>query len=168
MFDNCEQPSKTKLMTIGYEGSEIDDFVATLKVAGVSTLVDVRELPLSRKKGFSKNRLRERLEDEGIEYIHVRPLGDPKPGRDAARAGRFDEFVKIFNTHMSGDAAQQAIEDVIPVVKSGGACLLCFERCHSQCHRSIVADAIASRVNIELMHIGVKKGIGRQNSTAVG
>jgi hypothetical protein len=50
---------------------------------------------LSRKKGFSKTALRERLEAEGIAYFHFVELGDPKPGRDAARAGRFAEFKKV-------------------------------------------------------------------------
>jgi uncharacterized protein (DUF488 family) len=45
----------TTLYTIGYEGTDIDRFVATLKAVGVQLLADVRALPLSRKRGFSKN-----------------------------------------------------------------------------------------------------------------
>ena len=47
----------TELATIGYEGSAIEDFIATLKLANIEILLDVREIPLSRKKGFSKNAL---------------------------------------------------------------------------------------------------------------
>ncbi len=46
-----------KLFTIGYEGAQLADFLATLACHRVSVVVDVRELPLSRRKGFSKNRL---------------------------------------------------------------------------------------------------------------
>src|SRR5690606_21613376 len=76
--------------TIGYEGTDIDRFVATLKAVGVRRLADVRAVALSRKKGFSKKSLAARLEAEDIEYLHFQALGDPKPGREAARAGQYD------------------------------------------------------------------------------
>ena len=78
--------------TIGYEGADLFDFLATLKHAEVSLLVDIRELPASRRKGFSKNALQENLESVGIQYIHLRDLGDPKEGRLAARTGNFKDF----------------------------------------------------------------------------
>jgi hypothetical protein len=71
--------------TIGYEGTDIDRVVATLRTVGVTMLADVRAVAVSRKKGFSKNGLRERLEAEGNTYVHLVELGDPKLGRDAAR-----------------------------------------------------------------------------------
>ena len=43
------------LFTLGYEGLTIDAFIARRQTAQVKTAVDVRELPLSRKKGFSKS-----------------------------------------------------------------------------------------------------------------
>ena len=85
----------TTLATIGYEGSSLEDFVATLLAANINTLVDVREVPVSRRKGFSKNALREVLEDAGLTYVHLIGLGDPKEGRDAAREGRSDDFLKL-------------------------------------------------------------------------
>ena len=76
----------TTVYTLGYEGTDIDKVVATLQAVGVKVLADVRAVALSRKKGFSKNALRTRLEAEGIAYVHLVELGDPKPGREAARA----------------------------------------------------------------------------------
>lgn len=163
MFDQVGGGVKARLMTIGYEGANIDDFIATLQASNVTTLVDVRELPLSRKKGFSKNKLREQLEASGIAYLHVKQLGDPKPGRLAARAGNMNEFRRIFGDHIKLDATREALQQVVPVIEAGGACLLCFERCHSDCHRSIVADELAKLANFELAHIGVKQGIAKQH-----
>lgn len=40
--------------TIGYEGSRVEDFLRVLKQAGIETLIDVRDLPLSRKRGFKE------------------------------------------------------------------------------------------------------------------
>ncbi len=70
-----------KLHTIGYEGVELVDFLRRLAAAKVKVIVDVRELPLSRKRGFSKTALRAALESHGIDYIHMSALGCPKPIR---------------------------------------------------------------------------------------
>jgi uncharacterized protein (DUF488 family) len=78
--------SMKSLMTIGYEASQPDLFDATLLRRGVEVLVDVRAVALSRRRGFSKRALAERLEQQGISYLHLSNLGDPKPGRDAARS----------------------------------------------------------------------------------
>jgi uncharacterized protein (DUF488 family) len=99
----------TTLYTIGYEGTDIDRFVATLKAVGVQLLADVRALPLSRKRGFSKNGLRVRIEEAGMEYVHLGALGDPKKGRDAARAGRFDQFREIYNKHLAQTEPQRTL-----------------------------------------------------------
>lgn len=163
MFDQAGDNVKTRLMTIGYEGADIADFIATLQASDVTTLIDVRELPLSRKKGFSKNKLREQLEASGMTYMHVKQLGDPKPGRMAARAGNMNEFRRIFGDHIKLDATREALQDVVPIIEAGGACLLCFERCHSDCHRSIVADELAKLADFELAHIGVTLGIAKQH-----
>lgn len=45
------------LFTIGYNGMDIDRFIAILRKAGIQHLVDIRKRPLSRKKGFSKTKL---------------------------------------------------------------------------------------------------------------
>ncbi len=132
-----------KLYTIGYEGSDIDRFVATLKEAGVEVLADVRAVACSRKRGFSKSGLRNRLAEEGIAYVHFVELGDPKPGRLAARAGRHGEFLRIYRRHFSRCAAQQALLELRKVAQSQSTCLLCFERDSAACHRSIVADELA-------------------------
>lgn len=163
MLDLSGTDNKIKLCTIGYEGANIDDFVATLKASGVTTLIDVRELPLSRKKGFSKNGLRDHLQANNIVYIHVKQLGDPKPGRLAARAGNMTEFRRIFGKHIQLDESQRALQEIVPTILQGGACLLCFERCHSDCHRAIVAKEISKIAEVELTHIGVRQGLAKQH-----
>lgn len=159
MLDDRSETATKELMTIGYEGASIDDFVATLKAANVTRLIDIRELPLSRKKGFSKHALRQAVEAAGISYEHIKSLGDPKPGRDAAKAGDFSTFRKIFSEHLSSEPAQLALDNIIPVAIEGGACLLCFERCHKECHRTMVAHEIEKRSDVSIRHIGVRHGL---------
>lgn len=142
----------TELYTIGYEGSDIDRLVATLRNLGIQVLADVRELPLSRKKGLSKNGLKERLAEEGIDYIHFRSLGDPKAGRTAARSGNYKEFEKIYLEHLSKPEAQEALFDLLKVARDRKTCMLCFERCASVCHRSYIADE-AVLAGFEVMNL---------------
>jgi uncharacterized protein (DUF488 family) len=131
--------------TIGYEGADIDRFVATLRAVGVTMLADVRAIALSRKKGFSKNGLRDRLEAEGITYVHLVELGDPKLGRDAARAGKYSEFRRIYSVHLKTADAVGALDVLDEMARQGAVCLLCFERDPATCHRTLIADRLKAR-----------------------
>ncbi len=73
------------LVTIGYEGADFADFLATLDTLGVTTLLDIRELPMSRRRGFAKTALREGLATVGIAYRHEPRLGSPKAIRHQLR-----------------------------------------------------------------------------------
>ena len=73
------------LSTIGYEGISLDAFIATLKAAKVTLLLDVRELPISRRRGFSKTALSAALSSAGIAYQHERALGAPREVRHRLR-----------------------------------------------------------------------------------
>ena len=141
--------SKT-LFTIGYEKTTPDDLVASLREAGVRTLIDVRAVAASRRAGFAKRALAERLEKAGIAYLHLRDLGTPKPGRDAARAGDTPTMRHIFDAHMETEEAQAALGDAIRIAKESAVCLLCLERDHKHCHRAIVADLMAARSGFKI------------------
>lgn len=143
---------------MGYEGATVADFIATLRHAGISLLLDVRELPQSRRPGFSKRVLSDALEASGIGYRHMRPLGDPKPGRDAARRGDMAEFRSIFGKHLERDEAQAAIKDAAYEAQRETVALMCYERAPKDCHRSIVAERIRDIVSIEIVHLGVQPG----------
>jgi uncharacterized protein (DUF488 family) len=75
------------ICTIGYEGANMPGFVTALREAGVTLVLDIRAQPISRKKGFSKHQLPAHLQEAGIAYRHLRGLGTPKAGREAARGG---------------------------------------------------------------------------------
>jgi uncharacterized protein (DUF488 family) len=142
-----------QISTIGYEGISLDTFIAALVSKGIKQVIDVRELPLSRRKGFSKTAISAALLKAGIEYIHLKSLGDPKPGRIAAREGRDAEFRHIFGRHMKTDEAQRGLALCAEHAKTKPSALLCFERCHSCCHRAIVADALRLAYGFRVQHI---------------
>jgi uncharacterized protein (DUF488 family) len=153
--------NRTTLATIGYEAADPADFIATLQQAGISRLIDVRELPISRRKGFAKKALSEALTHAGIEYVHLRGLGDPKEGREAARAGNLAKFTRVFSKHMESEIAQADLRSAVRYITQGGACLMCYERDHAGCHRSIVAKTISGMVDVAIRHLGVRHGLSR-------
>lgn len=147
------------LSTIGYERADLEDFVDTLQAAEIEVLVDIRDRAQSRRKGFSKTALSSRLADAGIRYVHYRELGDPKEGREAARAGRFKEFERIFNRVMKTKSAQDALTELEELLSDNlKICLLCYERSHSSCHRKIVAEELQGRTGFSPRHLGVQPG----------
>jgi uncharacterized protein (DUF488 family) len=151
-----------KLYTLGYESAAIDDFIATLKSMGIERIIDVREYPLSRRKGFSKNILHALLNANDIEYIHLRGLGDPKEGREAARAGDYKKFLKIFSSHMKTEQAQNDLKTAIDLSQVSTSCLLCYERSPDECHRTIVATAMVEDTGQKISPIGVPVGIAKK------
>lgn len=147
------------LSTIGYERADLEDFVDTLQTAGIEVLVDIRDRAQSRRKGFSKTALSTRLADAGIRYVHYRELGDPKEGREAARAGRLKEFERIFNRVMKTKSAQNALSELEALLSDNlKICLLCYERSHSICHRKMVAEELQERTGFSPRHLGVQPG----------
>jgi uncharacterized protein (DUF488 family) len=131
--------------TVGYEGMTIDSFVALLRAQRIVHLVDIREVALSRKKGFSKTALSAKLEAARIRYSHVRDLGCPKPIRDRYRAdGNWDRYVRSFCAYLeSQTVALGALERTL---KEGRTSIMCFEADYTRCHRSLVADRLGGAV----------------------
>ena len=67
-----------KLFLTGYEKETIDKFLKKLEEANITTIIDIREKPLSRKNGFSKYTLEKLLKAKGISYFHFQDLGSPE------------------------------------------------------------------------------------------
>ena len=133
-----------KIFTIGYEGVTQGEFLAALKGAGVARVIDVRALPLSRRPGFSKTPLKNALAEVGIDYVHLRALGTPPEGREAARKGRHDELKRIYAGQLELPEAIVAGAQMRELAAEKPSALLCFERAPEGCHRSLLLKAIAA------------------------
>jgi uncharacterized protein (DUF488 family) len=133
-----------KIFTIGYEGATQPDFIAALEAAGVKRVIDVRALPLSRRPGFSKTPLRTALGEHGIDYVHLKALGTPPEGREAARKGRHAELEQIYAGQLELPEAIVAAAAMRELAAERPSALLCFERDPGVCHRSLLLDAVAS------------------------
>lgn len=143
------------LHTVGYEGTTVAAVLEALGRANVALLIDVRAVAASRKPGFSKRQLAAALDAAGISYLHLQQLGTPKPGRVAVRAGHPERMVPIFRAHMRGDRPQAELAQAIGLARGHRACLLCFERDHARCHRTLVAEMIAAETGQSVRHLAV-------------
>jgi uncharacterized protein (DUF488 family) len=126
------------IFTIGYEATTMDAFLAALKEAGVEQVIDVRALPLSRRPGFSKTSLAETLKEAGIGYVHLKALGTPKPGRDAAKKGDWQTMERVYAGQLELPEAQAEAAKMRALAAEKRSALLCFERDPHHCHRTML------------------------------
>jgi uncharacterized protein (DUF488 family) len=140
------------VFTIGYEGLDIETFLSLLGRHGIETIVDIRELPLSRKRGFSKRALAEALDSGGRGYVHLRDLGCPKPVRDRYRVdGDWKHYVRGFMKHLNTQTS--ALEQLSAMAETSNCVLMCYEADFNFCHRSLVASALEQNFGVEVRHI---------------
>jgi uncharacterized protein (DUF488 family) len=143
-----------KLFTIGYEQTPSNAVLDELEAAGVKLLVDVRAVASSRRPGFSKSQLAAGLDARGISYLHLRGLGTPKDGREAARSGKFEALHRIYAAHLKTSQAKEELDELSALVKkSGPVCILCYERDHLHCHRQWIAEAIEDRDGVKVENL---------------
>lgn len=143
--------AKPTVWTIGYEGRTLDELVRDLRGAGVEAVVDVRELPLSRKRGFSKSALAAGLRAAGIDYVGDRRLGAPRDARHALReGGPWAPFATAYLAHLDGQ--REALAEVGDLARSRRVALLCYERDALACHRGLLAGRLA-KAGFDVVHV---------------
>ena len=126
----------TALYTVGYEGLALDEFLARLRAERIDRLIDIRALPLSRRRGFSKSPLADALAGADIEYVHLRAAGNP-----------FRKEADALAKYAAG-LDDAVVEEVAETVRGYRAALLCYEADPATCHRAIIAPRVAKRLKL--------------------
>ena len=137
-----------QLFTIGYEGATMGEFVAALQAAGVERVIDIRAVANSRRPGFSKTPLRNALAEPGIDYVHLRALGTPAAGREAARAGRKAELERIYAGQLATPQAMAEGAMMLELAGEKPSALLCYERDPACCHRTLLWQSLSPEAEI--------------------
>jgi uncharacterized protein (DUF488 family) len=141
------------LATIGYEGKTQEEFLGELAAAGIERVIDVRAVAASRRPGFSKIAIGNALRERGIDYLHLRPLGTPAAGREAARKGRIGEMRRIYAEQLETDEAALAMEQALAAASERKSALLCYEAEAPGCHRSMLAERMVARRGFEVVDL---------------
>jgi uncharacterized protein (DUF488 family) len=139
----------SQLFTVGYQGKAVADLIDVLGANGVTTVIDVRLVAWSRKKGFSRTALSEALASAGVRYEHWRELGNPPEIRDLFKDGQIAEGrLRFRETLRNGKSS--VIADLAGLATRESVALLCLEADHTRCHRDVVADEAALRTQYAL------------------
>lgn len=133
----------SRLLTIGYEGRTLENYLNALLQASVTVLCDVRRNAISRKYGFSKNTLAKACDGVGIRYEHLPELGIESRQRWGLESQA--DFDALFRTYKRKSLPRQgdALAKIRAWLQLGeSVALTCYERDADQCHRHCVADAL--------------------------
>jgi uncharacterized protein (DUF488 family) len=144
----------TTLFTIGYEKALLKDVIAALAAAGVATLLDVRDRPISRRPGFSKRQLAAAVEDAGMHYVHLAALGTPPEGRLASRRREWERFWGIVEEKLARPEAELDLHRAAEIAETAPSCLLCYEADWRVCHRRRIAEILVERHGFGIRHLG--------------
>ena len=149
------------LSTIGYQSAKIEEFFQVLVQNKVRTIIDIREYPISRKKGFSKTALARQSEAHKIQYIHIGALGCPRDIRHDYRKDQdWVRYSQRFLAYLKTQSKE--VDQLAALIQCSSSCLLCFEADPEHCHRLYVAEEVSSRLNnnIEIKHLEPVKTMG--------
>ncbi len=143
----------TKDLWLGSVGYELHKdhiaFARHVRAAGVERLIDVRELPISRRRGYAKSALAQAMAEVGVEYMHIKALGNPKPFRDLYKSGRVQEGQRRYEAHLLGEQ-RAALEELGPLLREKRSALMCVEHDSATCHRSVIIHALRLELGLEL------------------
>jgi uncharacterized protein (DUF488 family) len=131
--------------SVGYEGCDIDEFVADLARRDIDVLVDVRLNAVSRRQGFSKTALSNALDAAGIGYRHLRALGNPKENRAAFSGDNVEAGRAVYRGLLDSPAAVVEMAQLVELAEAGHVAVMCFERDEQHCHRKVVLELLAVR-----------------------
>jgi uncharacterized protein (DUF488 family) len=130
------------IITVGYEGLSIDEFLMKLIQEKVQVLADVRKNPWSMKFGFKKFNLNSFCKNIGIEYINYPSLGISGVHRKNLNAkSDYDALFKRFRGELIHK--ENELKTLKQQAEEGRIALMCFEKNPAFCHRRILGEELA-------------------------
>ncbi|MDI9395716.1 MAG: DUF488 family protein [Euryarchaeota archaeon] len=141
------------LFTVGYEGRDIDLFLNILIKNDIDVLIDVRKNPFSMKFDFTKNILKNYLENSDIQYLHVPELGIEGEKRKGLLT--LKDYEKLFEYYEKTTIRDnpELLDKIAELSRSHRVALMCFEADVNMCHRGVIARNIVQKENVEVLNI---------------
>jgi uncharacterized protein (DUF488 family) len=153
--------------TIGVYGWTLDAWLDALRAADVRLVLDVRQRRGVRGSEYAwanAQRLQAALADAGIAYEHRKELApttelrrlqyaeDDRVGvGKRSREGLAPDYVDRYTREILGRVDLRPIVEALP--DEGSSALLCVERDPEACHRSLVAERLASEFGLPITHL---------------
>ncbi|MGB9183556.1 MAG: DUF488 domain-containing protein [Solirubrobacteraceae bacterium] len=159
--------TRRSIATIGVYCFDAETFVAALRAAGVTLLVDVRQRRGVRGPHFSwanSQRLQALMAAHDISYSHHRELAPTTELRhlqyredDLAGVGKRSreilatEYVRRYTEEILDSAPLERLLDELAEHDLGA--LLCVECAAAACHRSLISQRLADRYGFSVRHL---------------
>jgi len=148
------------LLTYGHGTDSAQRTVATLTAAGVSSLVDIRTAPGSRRNPqFARAAMEEWVPQAGIGYRWEKRLGGfRRPSAGNPDVAWREEMFRGYAEYMRSAEFLDAIDAVLAEATRAEAgpglvTVMCSESLWWRCHRRLVADFAAVARAVEVRHL---------------
>jgi uncharacterized protein (DUF488 family) len=143
------------LHTIGHSTRSLDQLVEALRAHSISTLVDIRSFPMSRRlPHFNRESLEKTLPEAGIRYVWMKELGGrrKKIRDDSPNVALRSPSFRNYADYMLTGEFQRGIDLLIELAEQSPTAYMCAERVYFQCHRMLVSDWLTAHGH-EVLHI---------------
>ncbi|HEY6396396.1 MAG TPA: DUF488 domain-containing protein [Solirubrobacteraceae bacterium] len=164
-----------RVCTIGVFGWTLDTFLAALRTADVLLLLDVRQRRGVRGREYAwanAKRLQRALADAEIAYRyhpelapttelrHIQYAEDARRGvGKRSRAELAPAYRKRYTEEILDQVDPSVIAAELP--PEGGGALFCVEADPEACHRSIIAERLASGQGVVVTHLRPRRDTGQ-------
>ena len=89
----------------------------------------------------------------GIDYVHLKALGTPKRGRDAAKKGDIATLREVYDAQLGLPEAEVASAAMLDLAAEVPSALLCYEREPGHCHRTLLLAAVARSATVVDLYV---------------
>jgi uncharacterized protein (DUF488 family) len=144
------------LYTVGHSTRSAAQLLELLGEAGITTLVDVRTIPGSRRNPqFGQAALEAALARAGLDYRHVKALGGlRRPRKDSVNLGWRNPSFRGYADYMQTEAFARALAELETLAAARPTVIMCAEALPWRCHRGLIADALTVR-GWRVLHLGI-------------
>jgi uncharacterized protein (DUF488 family) len=136
LWNDGRSAAAADFFTIGYTGRKTEELISALQSAGVRTLIDVRQIPVSMyRPDLSKSNLRKIVEAAGMHYVHMPELGVPRDIRaKAIETGTRDVIWTWYDRYVVEPYMGANLHHFLNSVEHPVA-MMCVEIDPGECHR---------------------------------
>ncbi len=139
--------SEQTIFTVWHSNQPLDSFTHLLHAYGIKQLIDVRSTPRSNyNPQFNDDILKKILPDAKMDYIHLVALGGLRRAQqNSVNTGLSAEGFRGYADYMATPMFLEAIVELIQLSHFNRTAIMCAEAAFSNCHRSMIADALCVR-----------------------
>lgn len=144
------------IYTIGHSHRTLDEFIRLLRAHKISTVVDIRRFPGSRKfPHFNRDNLEVWLPKHGMSYVWLQGLGGFRHGvkrGDSPHKGLASPGLRAYADYMDSDEFARAVSRLIALAQQSRTAYACAEAVYWRCHRMILSDYLVAQ-GFSVLHI---------------